>query len=1160
MCIVAVGVSMAQIDVNLNGISDLWESEMDPIPLPLSADLDGDGLSNGDEAVAGTDPRNANSNLKLLQVFSFRPDGSTYTRVGFPSKPGKQYFLEYNTPDNQNFRRIMGPLCGTGNILYTWINQSPFSFGCAHAELWRERPADVTVPGDLASTTVPPDIILGLTELSLDKLDFAVAAVRIRGQFRNRGETGDYKFGLACDGPAEFHYNPTGGSYSGMSAVLSHDGLTAKQGATHSMTKWHRRAMQLLHLPANPAKPQLKVSVQEDSANPTAPAVPRTNSLIPWFETKTAIADLLDEPAVNFRVSATDADADADGVTDWEELDLGLSPMNSVTYGSTDMANAIAILNGGNHVVRITAPNSPTLVEELQNRITFTVQRLQGSGPLTVPIIATGVDASDLNIPAEVSLAGDQQSATFQVRARNDSKLEPAEVATVSLQTRAGLSVSGANTFHLILEDEVAPEPLLFSAAYQRENGPTEAWGYASITLAPDRRTAFVSSQFQNLTSPQNNAHIHRTSNGSVLQGLPLGTFNDYVWQLGAPFNMDMPGMNVADASLQATLDMLVSGGLYANVHTMENPAGEIYGTFLPADAGFEFVPPDPLPRDPGTPNPTDRDAFRFLEQASFGPTDATLASVKALGIDAWLDRQMDPVQTPHLNFLDYCLAADGYDDGLSGKSFSSAQGDHQRNLYSAWYNGAIHGKDQLRQRVAFALSQIFVTSTENSRIRARLYGMASYYDMLADNAFGNYRELLDDVSHHPIMGVYLSHLSNAKANAAAGTKPDENYAREIMQLFSIGLFERHPDGTLRLDQNGLLMPTYDNEDITELARVFTGLGFSKHYATENNVNTAFYHYGGPITNQISYLHPMRMFNAHHDQQAKVIVGGVALPARSNGNLDIADALDALHNHPSTPSFIATRLIKRLVTSNPSRGYVYRVAEAFRDNGNGERGDLAAVVKAIYLDQEARNPTFYQSDRYGKLREPVLIMTAACRAFPVTNDLPLSGVPGLDTSTYEDGAIRMQMSSNFTNNRLAQTPMNAPSVFNWFLPEFSPGGVLGAAQLTGPEFQTRTDPFILHNINFFSSLFWQARYNLGTAVNQDPAAENLRFDDSTAYLEDLAGPELVAELNRKLFGGTMSPGLEAVLLERLPLNTNPRNRVRDGIHMVLNAPEFVAQR
>jgi uncharacterized protein (DUF1800 family) len=288
-----------------------------------------------------------------------------------------------------------------------------------------------------------------------------------------------------------------------------------------------------------------------------------------------------------------------------------------------------------------------------------------------------------------------------------------------------------------------------------------------------------------------------------------------------------------------------------------------------------------------------------------------------------------------------------------------------------AWFRNAMHGPDQLRQRVAFALSEIMVVSQNGALLRAP-FATASYYDMLATNAFGNFRQLMQDVTLHPAMGVYLSMLGNRKPDAARNIRPDENYARELMQLFTIGLYQLDDDGQPLHDANGDRIPSYEQADVEAFAHVFTGWT----YAGATSFTTA----KRTTANQIV---PMQAYPAEHAPGEKRLLdypGATKpiLPAGQTPEQDLADALDNLFDHPNVGPFIAKQLIRKLVTSNPTRNYVYRVAKVFDNDGTGTRGNLAAVVRAILFDSEARNPP--ANDRLGKVKEPVIKLTQLWRA------------------------------------------------------------------------------------------------------------------------------------------------------------------------------------
>ncbi|HEX5006678.1 MAG TPA: DUF1800 family protein, partial [Hyphomonadaceae bacterium] len=322
---------------------------------------------------------------------------------------------------------------------------------------------------------------------------------------------------------------------------------------------------------------------------------------------------------------------------------------------------------------------------------------------------------------------------------------------------------------------------------------------------------------------------------------------------------------------------------------------------------------------------PTPAEAARLLTQATFGPTDASIQQVQSQGINGWITAQLSmPLGTSHREYVDAAIAANGGADA--------------ENFYETWWRQAISNQDQLRQRVAFAYSQIFVISLNDPNIDVR--GAASYYDMLERNAFGNFRTLLNDVTLHPMMGRYLTFLANQKEDDDGARTPDENYAREVMQLMTIGLVELNNDGTPRLD-GGQTIPTYTTADIGGLAKVFTGLSWYNPSPTNNTF------FGGNEHDDRSVT-PMIFYPNFHSTSTKAFLGTtIAASATVDGPGDLNTALNALFNHANVGPFISHRLIQQMVTSNPSPAYVNRVATVFNNNGAGVRGDMAAVIRAI---------------------------------------------------------------------------------------------------------------------------------------------------------------------------------------------------------------------
>lgn len=504
-------------------------------------------------------------------------------------------------------------------------------------------------------------------------------------------------------------------------------------------------------------------------------------------------------------------------------------------------------------------------------------------------------------------------------------------------------------------------------------------------------------------------------------------------------------------------------------------------------------------------------EAFQFLNQASFGATEAEAQRVVQMGIEAWIDEQMGlPVslQLPHLQRLPTPMFA----------------AELQADRVDIWFRNAINGQDQLRQRVAFALSEIMVVSQLGALIDAP-YSLASYYDELANNAFGNYRSMIEVVTLHPAMGVYLSMLGNQKPNPALNIRPDENYARELMQLFSIGLVELNADGSTRLDGQLQPIPTYDQSVIEGFAHVYTGW----HYAGAPSFEFASRGYANQVV-------PMQLYPDFHDTGPKTILNGVTIPAGQSGEQDLDDALDAVFNHPNVGPFIALRLIQRLVTSNPSPGYIQRVAAQFDNNGFGVRGDLAAVVKAILMDAEARPDLPMEID--GKIKEPLLRLTQLWRAYNARSE---SGVFPLAPANVIFG----------------QGPLQSPSVFNFFSPFFAPAGEIRNSSLVAPELEIATE----YQNTFVTNYFFLA------AFLQNSASENLGEDDVFIDISEemaIGGDtnDLIDMVVGKLLGGAASTTLRAEMVRMIDLIpvADTAARAAEAIYLVVSSPEYAYQR
>lgn len=489
------------------------------------------------------------------------------------------------------------------------------------------------------------------------------------------------------------------------------------------------------------------------------------------------------------------------------------------------------------------------------------------------------------------------------------------------------------------------------------------------------------------------------------------------------------------------------------------------------------------VPEVPGVPNaPVDTskyDASRLLEQATFGSTPSELANVTKIGIAAYLDEQFAKPKTGYVGFnrQAYVQADDcktNASDPTSAASLCARDNYTLFELQRQFFANAMTGEDQLRQRVAFALSQIFVVSGTEIKHAA---GMAAYQNMLLERAFGNYRELMEDVTLSPVMGIYLDMVNNAKAGAS--TKPNENYAREFLQLFTVGTVQLNRDGTAKIGVDGEPLPTYSQQDVEAYARAFTGWTYSAWAGSTSH-----------WTNPPKMLGSMVPFDAQHDSGAKTLLG-VTLPAGQSARADLGRALDAAFNHTNVGPFVAMRLIQQLVTSNPSQAYVARVAAVFDDNGRGVRGDLKEVVRAILLDAEARGIS-KDDFAYGKLKDPVLFMTGFLRA-----------LGGKSDGVY----LRAQSAA------LGQDVFAPPSVFNYY----SPLQRIGGGTLYGPEFGIFDGATALARIDFVYQIVY------GNGVAPDATVAN-SIGTTLSFVEAAAafGTQPTSDLDARLMFGRLS--------------------------------------
>lgn len=796
----------------------------------------------------------------------------------------------------------------------------------------------------------------------------------------------------------------------------------------------------------------------------------------------------------DFWVSVVDRDQDGDQLTDWEERAIkGFDPTNPDSFGTgqpgADFILAQDWAAGVTNQVASVSTVSALAYEKEQTPAVIRVSRT-GSTARALPVVLSyGGDPDGIKGSASSndfvlkSMGGATLSGAVLIPAGSSSvdvNVAPVLDSRVEVPETLACGPFGSTQRALVkIQDatNVAANDQLLVAQLAPMAGITSGGsGIATIRLKGDNSTALVNIRFYGLTSPQATAILTINSPlGTHLKSLPRGQADDAAWDIiaGQILTTD-----------QAVLDKLLDAGIHLNIASTTNPSGEISGPFVPISGSTELViPPAPPALPTLTGSDLDRDILRFLTQATFGPTPQSVQALKTMvmsppyngnriaAFSAWIDNEFS---RPSPDLEPAVEAADAYDHYLNTLGAptddSSIKKPLPGNLGKCWHTYSIYAPDQLRRRYAFALSEIFVINDEDL-LYEKYSGVAHFEDMLKNGCTGSYRSLLEGVATHPTMGTFLSHLRNRKAvydsNGNITSSPDENFAREVMQLFSIGLVHLHEDGSLVLDQNGLPKPTYQQTDITEMARVFTGWAFSREIKNGTmRENMDFFMNNGGSLHQERYTQRMKNFIAYHDTGAKNFpVLGFTIPANGTGETDLDTVMDFLSNHPSTAPFIIRRIIQRFVTSNPSAGYIYRVTQTWKNTG----GNLGAVIKAVLLDYEARSLDAAAHVAYGRKKEPLVQNIAAMRLGGTA-----SGIPFSDLADPASIAKSWQLPGNSAVNRfpaelakfetspsyirfkaanLGQGPFGKPSVFNYFLPDFTLPGAIADEGLVVPEFQ-----------------------------------------------------------------------------------------------------------
>ena len=527
-------------------------------------------------------------------------------------------------------------------------------------------------------------------------------------------------------------------------------------------------------------------------------------------------------------------------------------------------------------------------------------------------------------------------------------------------------------------------------------------------------------------------------------------------------------------------------------------------------------------------------DRIRFLEQATFGPTDALDQRIRRIGIRAWLAEQFNaPYPSPSNPYPDLILKPNNIQTGCPDARGTPEYALCVRTYYSPYpiqtwfFKEAFYGDAQLRHRVAWALSQLWVTSFPTIQQSSH---MIAYHKVLSQNAFGNYRTLMEEMTLNPAMGDYLDMARSTK------NSPNENYAREILQLFTIGLFMLNEDGTYQLDQNNEPIPTYDQETVNNFTKVFTGWSFCNVGCTNSTLGA------------VNFKDPLVLNQNNHDITSKTLLAypnaaNQSIPSGLNGNTELDLALDNIFYHPNVGPFVGKFLIQHLVTSDPTPAYVGRVAAVFNNNGQGVRGDMRAVIRAILLDPEARGDV--KTDPiYGKLREPVQMVTNFYRQTNVTS------ANGL---TQSDGYVSPLPAI------MAQNPFAAPTVFNYYPPNY----VVPGTTLLAPEFGLMNTGTAVARANVATFMsFSSIQVDTRNPPNA-PQGTNINISGLTAVAQnDPTGERLMDELDYKFMHGTMSQQMRDTILGAVTAvpTSAPDVRVRTALFLIASSSQYQIQR
>jgi uncharacterized protein (DUF1800 family) len=656
-----------------------------------------------------------------------------------------------------------------------------------------------------------------------------------------------------------------------------------------------------------------------------------------------------------------------------------------------------------------------------------------------------------------------------------------------------------------------------------------------------------------NITSVDNPA-VSIQQNISVMNPIPILTSATPMSFNPGPATIVLHGQKFISGA-----QVLANGSVYAATFNSGNQLTATVDLTEPGNLDLQVLNPAPGPAasadliaqvngTPPVPIVSPEDAARFLEQATFGATDADIHHLSLVGYQTWLGDQFAMAPSPQEPAVEQAVILNNPPCAPSNVKCNAAlfvqNSSDEGYVQDTFWQQAIAGNDQLRQRVKYALTQLFVISSNNSTaIQSMPRGEANYYDVLGNDAFGNFRDILQDVTLNPMMGQFLSMLGNDKGNAT--TDPDENYAREVMQLFTIGLWELNDDASQKLGSNGQPIPTYSNTDVMGLAKVFTGFawdipGNDTDYAWQNCCVYVGKGHGEELL-------PMQSFPSHHSTDEKQFLG-VTIPSSGSPNAegDLKIALDTLFNHPNLPPFVCKQLIQHMVTSNPSPAYISRVTAVFKNDGTGVRGDMKAVITAILMDPEARDSaTDFSNPQYGKVRESLIRYAEWARAFTAQ-----SRTGAYDTGSTEDPIWG-----------LGEMWLRSPTVFNWFSPGYVPPSTpIEQDGMVAPELQMTNVSTVVGYLNYMQD-------SIGGNAQNGPDI----FSSYATEMRLASNPDaLMDRLNLLLMAGEMDPTLREQILaavESIEIPSGDQNaingalagRVQTAIYLTMASPAFSAQ-